>query len=164
LDVLERRRLKISSHLRRKVTGGQKTSGEKFRRTGNQIYRGLVMFVLLVFLVLVTPVPVLALLFVLQTVVIHVGFVPAFQPPAVHSIFAIIPVVIVVMVGIVDPVAVTIPVMIIVVLYGDYRLGIRQRSRQRRCQQNETKIPKSSVHSFLPFVKSEFEVCAKATS
>jgi hypothetical protein len=57
-------------------------------------------FMLLMFM---APAPVCFLLPVLQPLIINVSFVPLIQPPAVHSVLALIPVVIIPMIRIVYP-------------------------------------------------------------
>jgi hypothetical protein len=83
-----------------------------------------------VFFVLVPPLPVLALLFALETVKIDISFMPFFPPVAVSPVLAVIPVVVVVVVGVVDSVVLPVSIFIvfIAILHRDYWLGIGQRS------------------------------------
>jgi hypothetical protein len=68
----------------------------------------LVVFVLLVLFVVVAPIPVFPLFLVFQPTVFAIGFVPRLQPFAVDTIFSIVPVVVVAMVGVVNPAIVTV--------------------------------------------------------
>jgi hypothetical protein len=68
-------------------------------------------------LVFVPPVPVCPLLFVLEVFELDVGLVPLFQPAPVHLIFAIVPVVIVLVIWVVDsPFFPLVPLVIPIIL------------------------------------------------
>jgi len=85
------------------------------------------MLVLFVLLVLVPPIPVFPLLLALQPVEFAVSFMPLLQPVPVSTVFAVIPVMVVMVVGIIDPAVISISIMLFVLLNCDRRFSIRQR-------------------------------------
>jgi hypothetical protein len=109
------------------------------------------MLMLLVFFVLVAPFPVFPLLPLLQPVKVAVFHMPIRQPLPVIVIFAIIPVVIVLVIRIVDSMIIVIPVMIVVILNCHRgtcrsRLGAGKWGSHCGRQENGTQTSISSIH------------------
>jgi hypothetical protein len=109
-------------------------------------------FVLLVLLVFVPPLPVLMLPLLFQVLIVHVGFVPLLQPVPVSLILPLVPIVIVPTVRIVNPVLpffLLMPLMIILgPRYGESPDGCHQRRRQaKNCQMLHFR-----THAFPPDV------------
>src|SRR5215831_3859406 len=98
----------------------------------------MLMFILLLMLfVLMAPLPIFMLAPFIEPIVVHLGLVPLLQPVPVSSIFALIPVVIIAVIGIVDSLS-TLPLFLLapfmIVLWSPHR----QRSHRRhQCSRQE---------------------------
>jgi hypothetical protein len=115
----------------------------------------LVVFVFLVLFVLVPPVPVLSLLFSLEALVVDIRLMALFQPMAISLIFALIPVVIIPVVGVIDPsptfFALFPFVSLVIVLWsGDGPNPYRRYERRRHKQRSQIFI--STMHNNPPAV------------
>jgi len=100
------------------------------KEDGRSLWKVLPMFVFLMLFMLVAPLPVLMLAPFIEPLVIHVGFMPLLEPVPVSSIFALIPVVIIAVIGIVDSFS-TLPFLLLVPFMIVLRAPHRQRSHRR---------------------------------
>jgi len=88
------------------------------------------MLVLLMLFMLVAPFPVLMLMPLIEPIIIYVGFMPLLEPVPISSIFALIPVVIITVIGIVDSFS-TLPFFLLVPFVIILRSPHGQRSHRR---------------------------------